>query len=352
MRLIRILTLTTVSLAFSCGGDKDNNKETGHAEDTDNSEDTGETLSAAEQQARDAYTAFLDGVPEADLTTDENIVVWAQASAPNVFLQALLPSLLIADQISRWQEAGNAGLPDCPVLTGYNEMGEATGTDTSAVGGCTDYTGVEWVGSNSQYMLDASTIVMLNEGFGTATPSTDCEGENDDFGIHSYSEWSGFEGDTYTIRMVSALTSTTHYVDDSCSPVDEGMALDVVMTRKSVTAGKAEEVTWNQEGHTASKTIVATGQMDIETVDEVTNDSICTSEAISGSTHFTTSVQTAAVHYDGATDCSDDSTVTWTLDGEEQGEISGVACSSTANARGLGGLALSMGLLLIARRRD
>jgi hypothetical protein len=349
MRLIRILALATLPLSFSCGGGDKDDSETG---DTGESGDTGEPLSEDEQQAQDAYTAFLDGIPEADLSTSENIGVWAQASAPNVFLQALLPTILIADHISRWQEAGNTGLPACPVLTGYNDMGEATGTDTSAVGGCTDYTGVEWLGSNSQFMLDSETISIVNDGFGTSTPSADCAGKNDDYIIHSYSEWSGFEGDTFTISLLSGLTSTTHYVDDSCAPVDEGMALDVVMTRQSETVGEAEEITWNQAGHTASKTIVATGQMDIETVDEVTNDSICASEAISGSTHFTTSVQTAAVHYDGETDCSEDSTVTWTLDGAEQGEISGVSCSSTANARGLRGLLLSMGMLLIFRRRD
>ena len=111
-------------------------------------------------------------------------------------------------------------------------------------------------------------------------------------------------------------------------------------------------ITWNQEGHTASKSVVASGQMDIATVDEVTNDTLCASEAISGSTHFTTSTQTAAVHYDGGTDCSEESTVTWTLDGVDQGEISGVSCSSTASGRGLLGLGLSMGLLVGFRRRD
>ena len=268
-----------------------------------------------------------------------------------MFIQLLLPSLLIGDHISRWQEDGNKGLPPCPTLTGYNDMGEAVGTETSAVGGCTDHNGVAWMGSSSQYMLDVETIAMVNDGFGTSTPSADCKGVSDHFSIHSYSEWSDFAGDTNTVSLLSALGSTTHMVDDSCKPVEEGMALDVVMTRKSVMAGEAEEVTWNQTGHTAAQTIAATGQMDIETKDEVTNDSICYSEAISGSTHFTTSVQTAAVHYDGGTDCSDESTVTWTLDGVDQGEISGVSCASTTR-RGLPFMWLSLGLVLIFRRRD
>jgi hypothetical protein len=152
---------------------------------------------------------------------------------------------------------------------------------------------------------------------------------------------------------LSVLVSTSHYAAASCEPVEEGMGLDVEMTRHSETLGEEEEeVTWNHTGQAACKSIAVSGHMDVETIDEVTNDSVCGTEAISGSTRFTTSEHTAAVHYDGATDCSEESTVTWTLDGDVQGEISGVACSTTANGRGLSGVLLSMGVLLIFRRRD
>ena len=57
---------------------------------------------------------------------------------------------------------------------------------------------------------------------------------------------------------------------------------------------------------------------------------------------FTTSTQTAAVHYDGATDCDLESTVTWTLDGAGQGEISGISCASVSNRLGWVGMLFSL----------
>jgi hypothetical protein len=359
MRLNSLLFLSVGLGAFACGGgdakDDTSSQETGDTDEIGDTEDTetGEPLSPEEQQAVDAYNAFRDGLAEADLTDAEAMSLWAQASAPMVFVQALLPSLLVSDQISRWQAAGNAGVPDCPVLTGYDENGQATGMETSAEGGCTDHDGTQWLGRTSQYMA-GSTVILLNERFGTSTPSDVCMGKNDDFTIHSYAVWSFAEdGDSDSMDLLSALNTTTHDPNKSCESVEEGSALKVVLDRSTVELESGgEETTWSHVGQASFKSADRSGNLDIETVDEVTNDTICETEAISGDTFFTTSAHEAVIHYDGGTDCSEESTVTWTLDGADQGELSGISCSSTTRGRSMLNTVLGLSLLLVFRRRD
>ena len=290
--------------------------------------------------------------PEADLNTVENITVWSSASAPNLFMQMLVPTFLVGEHVSQWQEAGNKGLPDCPVYTGYDETGQVIGMEASVVGdGCTDFNGTQWLGSNAQSMLEDGTILMVNNGFGTIGASAECTDRNDTLMLNTYTEWSSIGEDTVQIRMVSALDSVTHTADSSCLPIDDGLAVDVVMTQQTETIGESDKNTWNHLGHAGIRSGGVEGHMDVETTDEVTFDQICTTEALSGSTRFTTSTQTAAVHYDGETDCDVESTVTWTLDGVGQGEITGISCASTGSRFGLAGMFLSFCAVCWGRRQ-
>ena len=348
------------------GSDSGQSEDTAHSDDTAHGDDTGDIvdtgdttdtgehtdpLSEEEQQAQDAYDAFLAEIPEADLSTAEQVTIWSQTSAPNLFMQVLVPTFMVGDQISQWQEAGNSGLPDCPVYTGYDETGQVVGMEASVVGdGCTDFKGTQWLGSNTQSMSKDGNILLVNNGFGTIGPSPECTDRNDTLLIHSYTEWSYLSEDTVEIDMLSALDAVTHTTDSSCMPVEDGLATDVVMTQLTEMVGDAEQNTWNHVGHAAINSDGVTGHMDVETTDEVTNDSLCTTEALSGTTRFTTSTQTAAVHYDGATDCDLESTVTWTLDGVGQGEISGISCASVSNRLGWVGMLFSMFAVLWGRR--
>lgn len=58
--------------------------------------------------------------------------------------------------------------------------------------------------------------------------------------------------------------------------------------------------------------------------------SVCRDEAISGQTTVSVANGVAVFRYDGETDCDEESTVTWTLDGVDHGEISGVSCAAVA----------------------
>jgi len=103
--------------------------------------------------------------------------------------------------------------------------------------------------------------------------------------------------------------------------------------------------TWNGEGRVGS---AADGVYRGTTEAEVRDQSVCGHEAISGKTTVSVANGVAVFRYDGETDCDDESTVTWTLDGVDQGEISGVSCAAVAveNASWL-----ALPLLLLAFRR-
>jgi len=104
--------------------------------------------------------------------------------------------------------------------------------------------------------------------------------------------------------------------------------------------------TWNGKGRFGES---SEGVVSVETVDEVIDRGQCLTEALSGSTTITAGHHVAVVTYDGATDCAEDSTSTWTLDGEAKGELQGVGCSA---AGGLSAWALlALGGLGLRRRR-
>src|SRR5207237_7006940 len=78
----------------------------------------------------------------------------------------------------------------------------------------------------------------------------------------------------------------------------------------------------------------------------------CFSEAHSGTTTLTGGGKTAVITYDGGTDCDEEGTVTWTLDGVDQGEVAGVACTVTGvHGRASGSLLLAAGAIAIALSR-
>ena len=95
--------------------------------------------------------------------------------------------------------------------------------------------------------------------------------------------------------------------------------------------------------------------MHATTVNEVLDNAVCNSEALSGTTTLTGDGHTAVITYDGATSCDTASTVTWTLDGAPKGVISGSSCSARPlPERGAGWTALpvvALALAQVARRR-
>lgn len=98
-----------------------------------------------------------------------------------------------------------------------------------------------------------------------------------------------------------------------------------------------------------------TGVYEVTTENEVLDSTACEHEALSGTTTVTAGSDVMVITYDGATDCDEASTATWTFNGTDQGEIEGVECSASLASRarpglGLGALGVAL-LLALARRR-
>ncbi|MEC7240472.1 MAG: hypothetical protein VXW32_04485, partial [Myxococcota bacterium] len=104
-----------------------------------------------------------------------------------------------------------------------------------------------------------------------------------------------------------------------------------------------------QAGEVLAESAEFQGYLNVQTEDEVLFETVCSTEALSGTTTLSNSNDTVVFQYDGETDCDDPGTVTWTLNGEPQGEISGVNCAISGRASG--GWLVVLGALALTRRR-
>jgi hypothetical protein len=136
-----------------------------------------------------------------------------------------------------------------------------------------------------------------------------------------------------TKQFTVDLTSTSSGSDTSC----------VTMTGSSATSysGTVTDNTWNGSGDTGNST---QGKVHGETKDEVLSGP-CSSEAQSGTTTLTSGSNTVIITYDGATKCDQSSTVKWSLNGTDMGELTGVRCEASA------GLLAGASALWLLRRR-
>lgn len=143
-------------------------------------------------------------------------------------------------------------------------------------------------------------------------------------------------------RFTIDVTERGEEVVDDC----ELREVDRVVQYAGEVLGGPEHQVWNGSG----VWIDTNGGFEAETVDQVFDEAICMSESLSGFTRVRGASE-AVFTYDGATDCDEDSTVTWTLDGEPQGELSGVGCAvgRLPGSRGPAALVVS-GLLALAWR--
>lgn len=254
----------------------------------------------------------------------------ATFSAPNVFFIAnSISAIITVDGMD----------PVCPMVT-------RSASETVIEGGCTDDQGVEWFGRAVLPPSEEGTETPPN---GTAT--------YDGFGSERPSGCATNPGATITqitdgtVQFSSSLTSLTFEVDlvlhgsgtDSDCETNES---DVGIEYSGSAAIGGEASTWNGSGRIGADRF---GRYDVRTDDEVLNDSVCDSEALSGSTTVTGS-DVAVFTYDGATDCDMESTVTWTLNGEDQGELQGVACSASPG-RGVSWIAIAALALALVRWR-
>jgi MYXO-CTERM domain-containing protein len=269
-------------------------------------------------------------------------------SAPNAFLTTMFPTLAIQAHIMEYQSEGNTGLPSCPVLTGFSDSGEAE-LEWSAVGGCTDHTGAEWTGSHEQKMLDTVTVGFISKDFGERSASEECEGKTDSFKFNSFIRMGGLGGESMEMDILFSNEGENAVASAGCELVQSGLGYDVELVRVSEVVDEVEKTTYSQAGEVLAESAEFQGYLNVQTEDEVLFETVCSTEALSGTTTLSNSNDTVVFQYDGETDCDDPGTVTWTLNGEPQGEISGVNCA--VSGRSSGGWLVVLGALALTRRR-
>lgn len=247
-------------------------------------------------------------------------------SAPQMFALA----------VSRSATGSIGGEPaTCPAQTD-------DGTTVTLEGGCTTDDGVEYFGRVT--LPSGSTVaspvagVIRYEGYG-ADEETDCPsrpGERSRL-LFDGTVTMGIDGSTTSFAI--DLTFTADGVADDCFEGARDGAIDY--TGSFADAGDGQ--IWNGRGRFG---VEGVGVYELETRDEVIDSSVCMHEPLSG-TSTIRGDRTVEVFYDGASDCDESSTATWSLDGvPQEGELTNVRCG-VAGA-GLPGSAWPLGLVALA----
>jgi len=272
----------------------------------------------------------LDGLSPADLGTADSVSELAgAASAPGVFGIAMVAVML--PQMSEDTA--------CPVR-------HTEGSVMTFTGGCTDAEGREWLGT-----------VTIEGGVGESVTTFA------DFGSRGGEECGGVEADGTmifdgTIALGGSPSALSFEIDlraevdqevgPECERQQGAVAWDYQGTFQPVGAdedgdGDKDDSLWGGSGRIGSTEV---GVVEAQTDDELMSDSVCETEAESGVTTLRAGGDTAAITYDGATECDPEATVRWTLNGADKGELQGVSCSAAPGSQG--GCASAAGALLLA----
>ena len=244
----------------------------------------------------------------------DHIAGWANASSAfGVYTIAHEP-LAFANQAFSFND------PGCPATSD-------DGTTVVITGECEDSEGRAWAGEVT-VLRRAGGWSLTFDGFGDdrwsgmarVTGSFEVDEEGDSF--HS------FEAD---VDIDSGIESHTAYSG-------------------TVEGGYQGPTVWNGSGRVSRDGItINSGSVDAETVDQVRDGELCPGEGVSGTTTMVSPEHEVVISYDGDTDCDEDDAARWSLDGEDQGLVTGVTCSAGGPAGA--GSALLLLLLAVSLRR-
>jgi hypothetical protein len=251
------------------------------------------------------------GVPSPDDSLEDVEVVrsWANlASALAVYVTVYQP-LAVADGEGTFADA------TCPTLSD-------DGTTLEITGGCTEAGGKEWIG--------AATVVRSGEG-------------NRDLTLDGFGTPGDFRTGEAQVRRIDDMT---HEFD-----VDLVHETDAVATYDysgEVTGGYDTRTVWSGSGTvTREGGEVPTGRIEATTTNEVIDDAACSGQPASGNTTLRDRHgNTAVITYDGDIECDDEQAASYTLNGEPEGEITGIACAVSPGRRGERPAAV-LGILLV-----
>lgn len=211
---------------------------------------------------------------------------------------------------------------------------------TIYTGGCTDESGHTWFGQATVRVEGEQVGVITYEDFGSEGPQTCTSGG-------TVTSRSSFDGTVTLVQDGSYTIDVTGEGDDVDLDACTATRAEVVLTYEGQRVDTSDTVSvWSGHGEVGNSTL---GRAEAETVDEVVDEDGCETEAQSGATTLTTKDHTVVITYDGATDCDPESTVTWTLDGADQGELLDVSCATPGAA--FGAWAWIAGVAALRRRR-
>lgn len=281
---------------------------------------------------------ILDDLPPAAIANTADLLVYATGSAPNAMLLGLLPYGLVS--------FGND--PNCPVVA-------QNGSTATYTGGCTDTSGNTFGGTMTITQASQTSGSAEYDGFSIATTTT-CAGTAYT-NTTTYNGSAGSTGTGFDVDVVVAVDGVDE--EENCTTTDGTIALEyagtITQNGDAQTFGGSGRIGYDVAFTSTAGTFNLEGVADVSTADEVVDDAVCNTEALSGTTTIEAGSDTAVITYDGATDCDPESTVNWSLNGTNMGEVAGIACAvhPGADARGLAAAlaALAFGVLAVRRRR-
>ena len=227
-----------------------------------------------------------------DLSDPTHVRTWANAaSAVGVYAHAYQP-IAVADGAETFAD------PACPTTSD-------DGTTLTIAGDCTR--------DDGRMLLGTATVERGASGDRTLT--LDGWGDVED----------GVERRLTGTVEVRELSETSHTF--TASYVHEGGVTTRVEYEGSVEGTYGTPTVWSGMGTVERSGIAApTGVVEASTVDQRL-DEACPGQAMSGTTTLRADGHDVVITYDGAIDCDADAAAQWSLDGVDQGAITGIACS-------------------------
>lgn len=277
----------------------------------------------------------LDGYKEAKLESGDDVKQWSgSASAVTIFFFSMTP-MLVADLSHQGDNETN-----CPELI-------TEGSKKTYKGGCTDESGRTWFGTavTDAFNRETSSLGLIRyEGFGYESTEP-CGGQTMATSLKVDGEIKGESTEnlskpTFDINFRMELSN----VNDDCTLKSDTLLIDYAGAFERMGTGQK----WSGKGWIGS---ASSGKLEASTVDQILDSETCQHESLSGSTTLKAGKSTVVVTYDGATDCDEDSTAHWSLNGQDQGEMARIGCSAGGGGMGLAGGALVALLTLLPRRR-
>jgi hypothetical protein len=268
-----------------------------------------------------ACALALGGCHSNSLSDPAHTTTWANAaSAVGVYSS-------VADPVAF--AYGQSPFPDaaCPIT-------HDDGTTVTLTGGCTDKGEQRYVGSASLVRTAGGGLAATFDHYGH------------DADLSQVPHLSGTSD-------VHETTPTDHTFDASYT-VEGGVTTQITYSG-SVTGTFGVPTVWNGSGTVRRDGIVAPqGSVSATTTDERLDDSVCTGQAVSGTTTLRVGDDVAVITYDGVTGCTSAHPARWTLDGVDRGTLDGITCSMLPGrpARGAPVVAtLAFAALALLRRR-